>query len=127
MSNDTYTIPKVLDQVDRDHYSQWKTESIKPKTEATAYNKNIMNKEISNNPESKNAAGESPENCACDEKICNLAMPKIKEPTITYNEKTAPYMHNEQNSLVNSVEQKLYKRRAYKNMFTSKTIKKNKK
>ena len=127
MSNDTYKIPKVVNQIDTDHYSQWNTEPIKQKNEATAYNTNIMKKEISKTADSKNDAGEEPSSCVCDEKICNLPLPQIKQPTITYDEKTAPDMQDEQNSLVNSVEQKLYKRRAFRNMFTCQKIKKSKK
>lgn len=127
MSNDTYRIPKVVNQIDTDHYSQWNTETIKPKQEATAYNKNVMKKDISKTADSKNEAGEEPSSCVCDETICNLPLPQVKQPTISYDEKTAPTMQDEQNSLVNSVEQKLYKRRAFRNMFTSQKIKKNKK
>ena len=63
----------------------------------------------------------------CDEQLSNLPMPKIKQPTINANERNVPNMQDEQNSLVKSVEQKLYKKRTYKNMFSSKIFKKVKK
>ena len=63
----------------------------------------------------------------CDEQLSNLPMPKIKQPTINANERNVPNMQDEQNSLVKSVEQKLYKKRTYTNMFSSKIFKKVKK
>ena len=117
-----------MKNIDTDHYSQWHSEPIKQKKDNTAYDTNILVKEISNKDNETNDCGEPPSSCNCDEQMTNLAIPKIKQATINLNENgVVPNMQDEQNALVKTVEQKLYKKRKYKNMFNSKNFKKIKK
>lgn len=123
ISTDLYSIPSVMAKIDTDFYTQKNTEPVKAAPGPTPYNKNLMTKEISK-PDAT-SSGEEPTSCVCDQKMCIIETPRIKQPELSINKlDKVPITENEENSIVKVAEQKLYKKRQSRDMFTSSQFKK---
>jgi hypothetical protein len=103
-------VPSQFEKLDTDFYTQHNEAPIEEKSKTSAYEKNIIKKDIEKSDADVTQKCDENQCCTADEEMCNLKIPKIKQPVVTEAApKISPNVSNEENSNVQFVCQKIIK------------------